>query len=321
MNGFRITLLTLLCLTVGLMFYAVLFVVPAWQDQYNSYQSTLRIAEYEKKSDIHRQQMLAYDPSVESPEVQQARLDQEAAARRGEAALNEAEETNVLAAAKRREENARAESEAAARKSAASPVIGLVASYDPEWQCIMVRPSVPEAFLPGAVLAIRRDKRILCEAIVDSRDAESGQVSATIKESDFSTRDEQIDSAKLTPAVGDEVMISPFPSANELRSGASPAQLPAESPAPVEPLPTAQQPEPPAQPEQTQPVEQPQQPQQQPEQPQPADASQDAPPPPTPVPNEVQKALDTIKPSTPSQPSETNKELPSLDALLHPTPF
>ena len=306
MNGFRITILTLLCLTVGLMFYAVLFVVPSWQDQYNAYQSTLRIAEYEKKSDIHRQQMLAYDPSVESPEVQQARLDQEAAARRSEAALNEAEETNVLAAAKRREENARAESEAAARKSAASPVIGIVASYDPEWQCIMVRPSVPEAFLPGAVLAIRRDKRILCEATVDSRDAESGQVSATIKESDFTLPDEQVDSAKLTPAVGDEVMISPFPSANELRSGASPAQLPPSSPAPAEPLPTSQQPEQPAQPDQPQPVDA---------------SSPDAPPPPTPVPNEVQKALDSVKPSASPQPNETNKELPSLDALLHPSPF
>ena len=50
MNGFRITILTLLCLSVGLMFYAVLFVIPSWQGNYDAYQSSLKLAEYEKRA-------------------------------------------------------------------------------------------------------------------------------------------------------------------------------------------------------------------------------------------------------------------------------
>lgn len=298
MNGFRITILTLLCLAVGLMFYAVLVVIPGWQEQYSVYQSTLRISEFEKKSDIHRRQMLAYDPDQEAPEVQQARLDQEEAARRSEAALNEAEESNVVAAARRREENARAESEAAAKESAASPVIGLVASYDPEWQCIMVRPSVPQAFLPGAVLAIRRNKVIICEAIVDNRDAESGQVSATVKTADFGgNANGEVDASKLVPAAGDEVMISPFPSASELRgsSGLTPSPV-GDEPTPVEPAP-------------------------QPAKGTPSTGETVTPPPPTEMPEDVKKALDSLKGGDTASPQTQPQKLPSLDAMLSPQPL
>lgn len=212
------TILTLLCLAVGLMFYAVLFVVPSWQEQYNAYQSTLRISEYEKKSDIHRQQMMAYDTSNESPEVEQARLAQEAAEKREEEALTEAEESNVVAAAKRREEAARAQAEAEAAQKAAQPTIGTVASFDKDWDCIMIKPRVPEAFLPGAVLAVRRDKLVVCEAVVDSRDEQSGQVSATVKRADFGETSMEGGAAEQQdPMVGDEVIVSPFLTADELQ--------------------------------------------------------------------------------------------------------
>ncbi len=236
MNGFRVTILTLLCLAVGLMFYAVLFVVPGWQEQYNAYQSTLRITEYEKKSDIHRQQMKAYDPATESPEVEQARLEQEAAAKREEEALTEAEESNVVAAARRREEAARAEAEAAAAQKAAQPTIGTVAAFDKDWDCIMIKPVVPEAFLPGAVVAVRRDKMVVCEAVVDSRDTESGQVSATIKRADFGATAMKEDEVKQDPVVGDEVIVSPFLSAEELQGkGSNPPRSVAEPVAPQAP--------------------------------------------------------------------------------------
>ncbi len=230
MNGFRITILTLLCLSVGLMFYAVLFVIPEWQGNYEAYQSSLKLAEYEKKNDIHRQQMMAYDPAVEAPEVEQARLEQEEAARRNEATINEAEENNVVAAAKRKEEAARARA-ARQEKQAAEPrsaVIGHVTAFDPEWNCVMIRPSVPELFQPGTTLAVRRGGLVLCEMVVDARDAESGQVSATIKETDITTNTEE--SKKLEPQAGDEVIISPFKSAKELlgegAAAASAPQLP-----------------------------------------------------------------------------------------------
>lgn len=270
MNGFRITVLTLLCLSVGLMFYAVLVVIPSWQVDYSAYQSSLKFAEYEKKNDIHRQQMMAYDPSVEAPEVEQARLEQEAAARRDEASINEAEESNVVAAAKRKEEAARAR--ASRQKEEAdnprSAIIGRVTSYDPEWNCVMMKPEVPELFQPGVVLAVRRDGLVVCEMVVDSRDAESGQVSATIKETDIQSAEGG--GQKQEPRPGDEVIISPFLSAQELfhessEGGATPpAQQQTETPAadgqtppPLPPLPPADEPESLSQPPSESPAPQP----------------------------------------------------------------
>lgn len=228
MNGFRITVLTLLCLSVGLMFYAVLFVIPSWQEDYRIYQSSVRIAEYEKKNDIHKQQMRVYDAGTETPEVQQARMDQEEAARKNEVTLNQAEESNVLAAAKRKEEAARAEAERR-QKEAANPVsavIGVVAAYDENWNSIMIKPKVPEVFVPKTVVAVWRDKMVVCEAVVDALDVQSGQVSATVKEVDFG-EGTNIDPAKLRPHAGDEVIVSPFETASELRNeGGEPSQAP-----------------------------------------------------------------------------------------------
>ncbi len=295
MNGFRITVLTLLCLSVGLMFYAVLIVIPGWQGDYSAYQSSLKIAEYEEKNDIHRQQMMAYDPAVEAPEVEQARLDQEAAARRDEASINEAEESNVVAAAKRKEEVARAR--ASRQKEEAdnprSAIIGRVASYDPEWNCVMMKPDVPELFQPGAVLAVRRDGLVVCEMVVDSRDAESGQVSATLKETDILSPEGETE--KREPRPGDEVIVSPFMSAKELlqeSSGAevSPVQqqtdqtaVEAHTPPPLPPPPPAEEPEPLPQPPSESPAPQP---------------SNSAPQPPAP---------------SPLTPVHGSSELPSLD--------
>ena len=289
MNGFRITILTLLCLSVGLMFYAVLFVIPSWQGNYDAYQSSLKLAAYEKKSDIHRQQMMAYDPEVEAPEVERARLEQEAAARRDEATINEAEENNVVAAAKRKEEAARVRA-VQQKEEAASPhsaVIGQVASFDPEWNCVMIRPSVPELFQPGAVLAVRREGVVLCELVVDSRDAESGQVSATRKETDITT--EAADAKKLEPTPGDEVIVSPFKSAKELL-GESPGA------APIQPLPGTPS----------------------------SDADDHVPPPlPPPPPSDAPESpaspsVDTpAHASTPVAPARSSDELPSLDDTIN----
>lgn len=294
MNGFRVTILTLLCLAVGLMFYAVLFVVPSWQEQYNAYQSTLKISEYEKKSDIHRQQMMAYDTSNESPEVEQARLDQEAAAKRGEEALTEAEETNVVAAAKRREEAARAQAEAEAARKAAQPTIGTVASFNKDLDFIMIKPTVPEAFLPGAVLAVRRDKLVVCEAVVDSRDEQSGQVSATVKRADFGKSSMPENEQQQDPMVGDEVIVSPFLSADELQGKSDDLS---QQPAPVsQPFPSAQ------------------------------DAQQESasgtPPPVTEMPADVKEALDALKGSADAPARETTPAdaADSQDAPQTPLP-
>lgn len=323
MNGFRVTILTLLCLSVALMFYVVLYVIPGWQDEYNLYQSGVRISKYDAKSDFHRQQMRAFDPSIESPEETAARLAAEEAARKDEMSIQQAEENNIVAAAKRREEaaqaRARAEAEAeaaaaaAAEAAAAQPrTIGIVVSYDPEWNYVMIHPAVIEKFSHGAVLAVRRKNVIVCEAVVDSIDIESGQVSATVRAAHMGDEN----SAKMpTPAAGDEVIISPFISGDELRSMSDTPSVPSLTPVnslqplPVEPSPAAPQP--------TQPAAQPQ-PEQPAVQPEPEPVST-----PAPTDNEVQSALDAI-PSAPKQDASTprsNSSLPSLDAMLFSPQF
>lgn len=241
MNGFRVTILTLLCLSVGLMFYAVLFVIPGWQEQYNTYQSSLRISEYEKKNDIHRRQMEMFSPSYEAPEVAEARQEAEEAERRGEQSLNEAEESNILAAARRKEEalaREQARKEQEKDDISLSAVIGLVASYDQNFNFIMIRPAVQQAFIPGAELAVRRNGRIVCEAVVDATDAESGQISATVRIAQLPGSD-TIPEDERNPRAGDEVIPSPFVSADELRSqGLPPAPTGLSAPvSTAEPLP------------------------------------------------------------------------------------
>ena len=335
MNGFRITILTLLCLSVALMFYVVLYVIPSWQEEYNTYQSTMRISEYDKKSDMHRQQMQAFDPTVESPEEEQARLAEEEAAKRNERTLQEAEERIIVDAAKRREEAARvraeaeaaaarAEEEARAAANAQPATVGIVASYDEEWSCIMIKPAVVSAFSQGNTLAVRRGGRIICEAVVDGLDTESGQVSATVKMEQFGSA-EGVALATIAPAVGDEVILSPFVSSDELRKDASMGDtaqpvgsllsLP-EAGATQHQLPDA----PPSTPEQPAPVAEPAPAAEPAPVAEPAPAAE-----PAPTADEVQRALDAVpsaaapaaaEPETP----RSNSSLPSLDAVPSAAP-
>lgn len=216
MNGFRITLLVLLCLAVTLMFYAVMVVVPSWQNQYGEYQASQKLAEYQRNNDFHRLRMEQFAPEAESPEVAQARAAAEESARKGEQALTEAEESSVIAAAKRKEEATLAK-QAEVEANAPKP-LGLVAAFDQEWNILMIKPVSDVPLHPGYVVAVRRDGRIVCEAVIDVLDSESGQYSATLKVADLGKVISNVSSeASLQPAVGDEIIESPFPSSAELR--------------------------------------------------------------------------------------------------------
>jgi len=213
MNGFRITILVLLCLAVGLMFYAVMVIVPGWQNQYSEYQASIKIAEYQQNNDHHRQRMEQFSPDAEAPEVTTARTMAEESARKDEKALNEAEESSVIAAARRKEEAALAR-QAEAEAEAPKP-LGLVAAYNPEWNSLMIRPVAEVPMAMGFVVAVRRGGSIVCEAVIDGRDEESGQYSATVKAAELGAAAAE----KKTPTVGDEVIETPFPSSQELRRG------------------------------------------------------------------------------------------------------
>lgn len=226
MNGFRITILTLLCLALGLMFYAVLVLVPSWQGEYNAYQADKRLSQYDRKSDIHRQQMVTYDPSFEAPEVQKARLAAEEAALINEKAVIEAEENNVIAAAIRQEETERARAEqeaaAAAAAEARNPTLGTVLGFEREWQSVRINPreAALASFQRGAVLAVFRNAALLCEITVEHRDAESGQVIATVRVSQGMPGMNEDGSLPMDrePQPGDVVAASLFQSADDLRA-------------------------------------------------------------------------------------------------------
>lgn len=229
MNGFRITILTLLCASLGLMFYAVFFVVPDWQGEYNAYQASQRLKQFDHKSDLHRRQMTSYAPDYETPEVVKAREAAEEAAKKNEIAVLEAQEKEVIESALRQEEMRRVREEqqnAAARENAAKhPPLGVVSSYDKTWNCVMVSPQAQAGsyYEPKSTLAIFRDGRFLCEIIVDSLDVQSGQVSATVRvpQGTIGVNADGSLSAELEPRSGDIVSHSPFPSADDLRKASA----------------------------------------------------------------------------------------------------
>jgi len=215
MNGFRITILVLLCLVVGLMAYVVFEVLPEREADYRMYNISQRNALYEKQDAAHQERVSRIGAEAENPEVAQARTDAAESDRRAEQALNEAEERAVIEEAKRREAAAvarQAQDEATALKA-----LGRVASYNPEWNSIMIEPLSTEPINVGLVVAVRRGGRIVAEAQVDFID-ESGQIGAVVKSGSFNkTQAPGVSSEAFKPAVGDEVIVTPFPTTSELR--------------------------------------------------------------------------------------------------------
>lgn len=215
MNGFRVTILVLFCLTVGLMFYAVTVVIPGRQEQYELYRTMQKSNEYRQRNAEHLARMEQLGPDVEAPEVSTARSEAEEGERKRQQEINEAEESSVLASARRKEEERTAR--AAAEEAAAPAALGRVASFNREWNSILFTPEGAKTPLnDGLVIAVRRGDYIVCEAVIDGRDEESGQVSATVKQAIFAANG-NMPQETPTPAAGDEIIISPFLSGRDLR--------------------------------------------------------------------------------------------------------
>lgn len=217
MNGFRVTILVLFCLTVGLMFYAVTVVLPAQQERYNVYQATEKSKEYEQREYDHRLRMEQLDPESDTQEVKDARESAAESERRREQAINEAEEISVIASAKRKQEEREAQAAAQAiREEENQPIsLGSVKAFDAEWNVILFLPSADTPVSEGLEVAVQRDGKLICEAVVDGKDEQSGQVSAAVKQADFGASMPGVEGAK--PQVGDDVIISPFMSSKQLR--------------------------------------------------------------------------------------------------------
>lgn len=228
MNAFRATILVLLLCTVGLMFYAFVVLIPARQDQYQMYQTQLKINEYEQRQMEHDARMAQLGADVDTPEMAAAREAAAAEDKKNEAKLTEAEEQSVIASAKRKQE---IEAAATAAEDAARPsALGSVTAYLEDCAVILFMADGNMPVNEGLLVAVRRDDYVVCEATVDGRDDESGQYTAAIKQANFGGVADPAAEANRKPRPGDEVIISPFLSSRDLRleSGAD-HDIPAEN--------------------------------------------------------------------------------------------
>lgn len=208
MNGFRVTILVLLALALGLMFYVVTVVIPEEKANYAEYQEALRDSDYQRKDAEHRARLAEIHPAATESEADLARQEAERNAKAREQARIQREEQLVLEAGRQAEIKSR-EAQPQERSEADSPV-ALVAVYDKDNNLMMLKPVTEDGMLAvGHVLAIRRNGSILCEIVVDARDEESGQYSAYVK------RPQSV-SAEAQPLQGDEVIVSPLPQVSDL---------------------------------------------------------------------------------------------------------
>lgn len=236
MSAFRVTILILLSLTVGLMFYAFVELLPARQSQYEMYQTELKIKEYEKRQQEHEARMARIGADVDAPEVAAAKAAAAEEDKKNAADLTAAEEHSVIASVKRRQEIE--ESANAAEEAAAPSVLGVVTSYLEDCTVVLFKPNGTMPVNEGLIIAIRRDDFIVCEATVDGKDEISGQITAAVKSAHFGGVADAEAEANQIPRAGDEVIISPFPSSCDLRleeygDSSIPQNLPAPAPEPM----------------------------------------------------------------------------------------
>ncbi len=229
MNGFRVTLLILLSLAV----VALLCIVTVYQSNqeanYEAYLASVKASERQQLLAAHRDKMKLIGPQEDS-NAGAAAL--QAAREQQQKQVTEEEERNVLASAVRKDAD-KVEQVATAETNAEKP-LGLVRSYNQEWGFIMIKPVSDEPMPSGMVVAVRRDDNIICEVEIgeEEKDDQTGEklISATVRENQFTQGSGNISADKFEPAVGDEIILSPYLSSRDLRT-ADPAAMPV-APAP-----------------------------------------------------------------------------------------
>ncbi|MBR5186173.1 MAG: 2-hydroxyacyl-CoA dehydratase [Akkermansia sp.] len=183
MNAFRATVLVLLVLTVGLMFYAFVELIPARQNEYQMYQTQLKINEYEQRQMEHEARMARMGADADTPEMAAARAAAAEEDKKSEEELTNAEEHSVIASAKRRQEiDAAANDEEDASAAAA---LGSVTAYLEDCAVILFKADGSTPVNEGLQIALRRGDFVVCEATVDGRDEEPGQYTAALKQTHF----------------------------------------------------------------------------------------------------------------------------------------
>ncbi len=216
MNAFRITILSLLVIAVGLMFYVVFVTLPAMQAEQNLYHISQQSAQNQQQTAGHRQRVSGYGDGAEVGGLKDAMAAAENADREAEKSVCEAEAQAVLEDARRKAEAAQ-QRDNELKNEKTDGTIGLVTAFNKEWVSVLFKPAVKDVLPEGLVLAVRREGHVLCEVTVDYVDEESGQVGATMRPQEFGKSQVDVDEETLLPRVGDEVIYSPFASARDLR--------------------------------------------------------------------------------------------------------
>ncbi len=230
MNGFRITLLILLALAVAALLGIVTVFQSSQEANYEAYLASVKASERQQMLAAHQDKMRRIGPQEEADSDTQAI---EKARQHQEQLVTEEEERNVLASATRKDEAK--EAEAAAEEALDKP-IALVSSYNKEWGFIMIKPVSDIPMPSGTAIAVRRNGNIVCEADLgeEELDDETGArlISATIRENQFTQGNGSISAENFEPAVGDEVILSPYLSSRELRANEPSPLLPGTSATP-----------------------------------------------------------------------------------------
>lgn len=218
MNAFRITILALLTIAVGVMIYVVCVMLPGMQADQKIYNISQQSAKNQLQAADHRERVSGYGESAEAGGLAGAVSESEEADRLAESSVHEAEERAVIEEARRKVENEQLRAmEAAAAGPKTDGAIGLVTAFNQEWLSILFKPAVKDVLNEGTVVAVRREGVVLCEATVDFLDEESGQVGATLRPQEFGKTQMEVKEDAWLPVVGDEVIYSPFASARDLR--------------------------------------------------------------------------------------------------------
>ncbi len=225
MNGFRVTLLILLALAVVALLSVVTIFQSNQEANYEAYLASMKANERQQMLAAHQDKMKRIGPQEgESSEAQAL----QAAREQQQQQLLEEEERNVLASAVRKDAE-KVEQQATAEAHAEKP-LGLVSSYNQKWGFIMIKPVTDEPLPSGMVVAVRRGDNIICEVEIgeEELDEQSGsrQISASIRENQFTQGSGNISADKFAPAVGDEIIISPYLSSRDLRALTPEGEMP-----------------------------------------------------------------------------------------------
>lgn len=212
MNGFRIAILSLMAIVVALLSYVVFEVLPNKQREHEAHTRSANAADFN----------LPHAPAADATVANNTDANHEAreSANAAVERVHANEEQRTLAQTEEQRRIKEEEEMAAqlARESAEAEAIGMVTGIAPDYSFLAFKPLGEQQISEGLVIALRRgeDDYIICEGKV-LRQHESGEWIADIISDSFFGSEETAQERPM-PAAGDLVIITPFDTADQLRS-------------------------------------------------------------------------------------------------------